>query len=50
MGLNFTLTDKLLKQMEDGKVAMLTDENWNEEGDAISYARSEERRGGKECV
>lgn len=38
MGLNFTLTDKLLKQMEDGKVAMLTDENWNEEGDAISYA------------
>lgn len=38
MGLNFTLTDKLLKQMEDGKVAMLTDENWNEKGDAISYA------------
>ena len=38
MGLNFTLTDKLLKQMEDKKVAMLTDENWNEEGDAISYA------------
>ena len=38
MGLNFTLTDKLLKQMEDKKVAMLTDENWNEEGNAISYA------------
>lgn len=38
MGLNFTLTDELLKQMEDKKVAMLTDENWNEEGNAISYA------------
>lgn len=38
IGLNLTLPEALLQQMTDKTVAMLTDESWTDELDAIRYA------------
>lgn len=38
LGLNLTLPDALKQQMTDKTVAMLTDENWNDDGTAFKYA------------
>lgn len=38
MGLKFSLPKDLLKQMEDQSIAMLTKEDWTDDGDAIKYA------------
>ena len=38
MGLKFSLPKDLLKQMEDQSIAMLTKEDWTDDGDAVKYA------------
>lgn len=38
LGLNLTLPDALKQQMTNKTVAMLTDENWNDDGTAFKYA------------
>lgn len=38
LGLTMTLPDTLKQQMTDKTVAMLTDENWNDDGSAFHYA------------
>ena len=38
MGLKFSLPKDLLKQMEEQSIAMLTKEDWTDNGDAVKYA------------
>ncbi len=38
LGLNFTIPEELQKQMKDQTIAMITNEVWNDNADAIKYA------------
>ena len=38
LGLNFTIPEELQKQMKDQTVAMISNEEWNDNADAIKYA------------
>ena len=38
LGLNFTIPEELQKQMKDQTIAMISNEEWNDNADAIKYA------------